>query len=156
VHSLSLQLSQIQASANYSDRSYTGINSGWRESDRVSESTDSKSGHSRFEVGDRKAKLREELAKATREFLSDGGEVNAVPTGMSSWEPGTRPPPSRPLFDSPRNERTPVHEVVASIEARRESIKTRAKPASPRTKRRRQKLIYDDFGEPLRHIWVEE
>jgi hypothetical protein len=44
-----------------------------------------------------------------------------VPTGTSAWEPGTRPPPSRPLFTEPREERTPVPDVVATIEARREA-----------------------------------
>lgn len=124
---------------------------------QVDKPTDSKHGKSRFEVGDKKASLRDELAKATQSFLSDGGEVNAVPTGVSSWVPGARPPPARPLFEEPRSERTPVPEVVATIEARRESLKTRPRPATPRgPKRRRRKVIYDDFGEPLRHVWVEE
>lgn len=104
-----------------------------------------------------KASVREELEQATKQFLSAGGSVNAVPTGVSAWEPGTRPPPSRPLFEEPRSSRTPVQDVVATIEARRESLKTRRKPVrKPRSQRRRRRVIYDDFGEPLRHVWENE
>ncbi|MDP5052170.1 MAG: hypothetical protein NWP69_00145 [Congregibacter sp.] len=104
-----------------------------------------------------KATLRRELEQATQQFLQVGGEVNNVPRGATAWEPGMRPPPSRPLFTEPPGERTPVPEVVATIEARRESLRDSKKPApKARRKRSRKKLIYDDFGEPLRHIWVED
>lgn len=104
-----------------------------------------------------KATLRQELEQATRQFLRKGGEVQTVPTGTSAWEPGTRPPPSRPIFTEPRTERTPVTEVVATIEARREAMKSRRKPQpKSRSGRRRRQVIYDDFGEPLRHVWVED
>ncbi len=104
-----------------------------------------------------KAALRRELEQATRQFLHKGGEVQNVPTGTSAWEPGTRPPPSRPIFTEPRTERTPVTEVVATIEARREAMKSRRNPPrKSRTGRRRRQVIYDDFGEPLRHVWVED
>jgi hypothetical protein len=49
-----------------------------------------------------------------------------------------------------------VPEVVAAIEARRIQ-KTRHKPRfNSRTPSRQRKIIYDDFGEPLRRIWQEE
>jgi hypothetical protein len=104
-----------------------------------------------------KESLRLELEQATARFLNEGGEVNAVPTGTSAWEPGTRPPPSRPLFTEPREERTPVSDVVATIEARREAQKQKRTPTRKRRDRRPQRrVVYDDFGEPLRHIWVDE
>jgi len=104
-----------------------------------------------------KAAIRLELEQATQQFLKVGGEVNAVPRGATAWEPGTKPPPSRPLFTEPPGERTPVPEVVATIEARRESLKESRKPSrTPRRTRRRKQIIYDDFGEPLRHVWVED
>jgi hypothetical protein len=46
--------------------------------------------------------------------------------------------------------------VVKDIEARR---KTRGKPAPSKKTRPAQpkkKIIYDDFGEPLRYTWVDE
>ncbi|MFT7286032.1 MAG: hypothetical protein ACI87W_000135 [Halieaceae bacterium] len=104
-----------------------------------------------------KADIRRELERETTQFLQLGGEVNKVPTGTSAWEPGTQPPPSRPLFVEPKSERTPVPEVVAAIEQRREAMKTHRKPVTKgRTSRRRRRLVYDDFGEPLRHIWTDE
>lgn len=104
-----------------------------------------------------KASLRKELEQAMQQFLHSGGEVNNVPSGTSAWQPGTRPPPSNPLFTEPRAERTPLNDVVATLEARREEQRGRRKPASKtrRTRRRRQ-TIYDDFGEPLRHIWIDD
>lgn len=104
-----------------------------------------------------KAAMRRELEQAMEQFLHKGGEVSNVPVGVSAWEPGTRPPPSRPLFAQPPDGRTPVPEVVATIEARREAMKERRKPPSGRQRsRRRKQVIYDDFGEPLRHIWIED
>jgi hypothetical protein len=104
-----------------------------------------------------KAAIRRELEQAMQQFLHSGGEVNNVPVGVSAWEPGTRPPPARPLFAEPPADRTPVPEVVATIEARREALKQERKPAAQRRSRRpRKKLIYDDFGEPLRHVWVDD
>jgi hypothetical protein len=104
-----------------------------------------------------KAAMRRELEQATEAFLHSGGEVNNIPVGISAWEPGTRPPPSRPLFAEPPGERTPVPEVVATIEARREALKQERKPAArQRRGRARRKVIYDDFGEPLRHVWVDD
>lgn len=104
-----------------------------------------------------KAAMRRELEQATAQFLQVGGEVNNVPRGATAWEPGQRPPPSRPLFTEPPSERTPVPEVVATIEARRESLKESRKPAQKRGfKRSRKQVIYDDFGEPLRHVWVDD
>lgn len=104
-----------------------------------------------------KAAVRNELEAAMERFLQEGGTVKDVPSGVSAWEPGTRPPPSRPLFEEPRAERTPVPEVVATIEARREAMKNKRKPVrKTRTQRSRRRIIYDDFGEPLRHVWVDE
>ncbi|MFT4768899.1 MAG: hypothetical protein ACI8RN_002038 [Glaciecola sp.] len=104
-----------------------------------------------------KAAMRQELEQATQKFLHVGGEVNNVPRGATAWEPGTRPPPSRPLFTEPPGERTPVPEVVATIEARRESLKgSRKPPRKQGFKRSRKQVIYDDFGEPLRHVWVDD
>jgi hypothetical protein len=49
-----------------------------------------------------------------------------------------------------------VPEVVAAIEARR-IHKLRHKPRfKSRTPSPQRKIIYDDFGEPLRRVWQEE
>jgi hypothetical protein len=104
-----------------------------------------------------KADLRDELLEETERFLEKGGSVNEIPTGLSGKNPGD--PPvflNRRLFVEPKTKRTLIPEVVAAIEARRLE-KYRKKPTP---KRRlpspRRKIIYDDFGEPLRRVWSDD
>ena len=105
-----------------------------------------------------KDELRAELERETERFLKQGGRVESVPTGVSGKDPGD--PPlflNRRLFVEPRPKRTLIPEVVAAIEARRKEQMKR-KPARKRSRlpRPRRKVIYDDFGEPLRRVWIEE
>ena len=104
-----------------------------------------------------KADIRDELFEETQRFLKDGGAVNEIAQGISGKNPGD---PAvflnRTLFAEPKTPRTPVPEVVAAIEARRIQ-KMRHKPRfKSRTASPQRKVIYDDFGEPLRRIWQEE
>lgn len=104
-----------------------------------------------------KAELRRELEQATRRFLRGGGKVEEVPLGHSLWSPGERPAPAtQPLFTQPPQQRTPVDDVVATLEARRQSMKSRATLRRGRKPRPRRRTIYDDFGEPLRRVWVTD
>ena len=105
-----------------------------------------------------KEDIRDELQQETERFLRGGGQVTQVPQGQSGKNPGD--PPlflNRRLFIEPRTPRTLVPDVVAAIEARRKEKLSR----KPQRKRRRlpeprRKVIYDDFGEPLRRVWIEE
>lgn len=65
--------------------------------------------------------------------------------------PVLRPPFTEGQGPRPR---TPALEVLATIDARR---KHRHKPATKASPRRqpRKKIIYDDFGEPLREVWED-
>jgi len=105
-----------------------------------------------------KADMRAELDREMEQFLQQGGHVENIPQGISGKDPGDAPLflNSR-LFIEPRGSRTPLPEVVAAIEARRK-LKPQRGPQSKRKRRPqpRRKLIYDDFGEPLRKVWVEE
>jgi hypothetical protein len=104
-----------------------------------------------------KAALRRELEKATERYLQQGGVVEDVPSGASAWNLAERPPPSRPIFSEPAGPRTPVGDVVARLEARREAMKAKRRPQrKSRTQRARRRIIYDDFGEPLRRVWDED
>jgi hypothetical protein len=101
-----------------------------------------------------KAELRAQLEREMRRFLDGGGAIRRVDPGVSAREPGD--PPVRhggDMFLQPRASRTPIPEVIAALEARRKPEK---KPAAPRTARRRPRVIYDDFGEPLRRIWPDD
>ncbi|MFV8816617.1 hypothetical protein [Haliea sp. E17] len=105
-----------------------------------------------------KAELRAELESATEHFLQKGGQVQQIPNGTSGKGPDD---PllflNQRLFTEPKSERTPVPEVIAAIEARRrERFKRSPEPKRSRLPRPRRKVIYDDFGEPLRKVWVED
>ena len=105
-----------------------------------------------------KQDIREQLQRETERFLSRGGQVENVPQGLSGRDPGE---PTlhlnRRLFVEPRGSRTLVPEVVAAIEARRKQKPVR-KPSRParRVSKPRKKTIYDDFGEPLRRVWIDD
>ena len=105
-----------------------------------------------------KSDIRDELQQETERFLQQGGQVESIPRGISGKDPGDAPMfLNRRLFVEPRTKRTPVPEVVAAIEARRKE-KFMRKPQRERSRlpQPRRKIIYDDFGEPLRKIWVDE
>ncbi len=105
-----------------------------------------------------KEDLRRRLQQEMREYLQNGGQVKAVPRGTSGREEGARGPIQSHFVSSgspAAQDQSPLYDVVQSIEARR-----RAKPKKPKaTKsptRPKRRLIYDDFGEPLRWEWVED
>lgn len=105
-----------------------------------------------------KADLRADLERATERFLRKGGTVTAVPRGTSGNNPLTpQGGMSRRLFVEPREQRTLIPEVVAAIEERRKALHQRKpRPKRSRLPRPRRKTIYDDFGEPLRKVWVDD
>ncbi len=105
-----------------------------------------------------KAQIRAQLEADAARFLRDGGRVEEVPRGASGKDPSD--PPlflNRRLFVEPRASRTLVPEVVAAIEERRRAqLKRTPSRKRSRLPSPRRKIIYDDFGEPLRKVWVEE
>ncbi len=105
-----------------------------------------------------KAEIRAHLEREMSLYERDGGTVTKVPRGISGND-ATQPtaPGTRRLFLEPSAKRTHVPEVVAAIEARRkEKLVHKPRPALNRAPKRRQKTIYDDFGEAIRTVWVEE
>ena len=105
-----------------------------------------------------KTELRQEIQTQVHDYLERGGEVEEVPTGTSGRGTDDSSLGSfRRLFqpnEEPREPRTSLHEVVIAIEARRKP----AKPSKPAKKKNhlRRKPVLDDFGEPVRWVWVEE
>lgn len=104
-----------------------------------------------FQKPPTKAELRKQLQRQVKAYLSSGGKVHSVARGISGRE--SSQPLSRVLFDGPKENRTYVNDIVASIESRKK--KSVAKPAKI-AKKPKLKTIYDDFGEPLRKVWVDE
>jgi len=103
-----------------------------------------------------KRDIRTEIEKQIDDYLTQGGEVEAVPQGISGRE-GAQGPirAANGAFQEPKQERTYLPDVVAALDARKQ---TRKKPVpTKKTKSRpRKRIIYDDFGEPLRWEWVED
>lgn len=97
-----------------------------------------------------KAELRAELERQIQEYLQTGGEVKDIPRGVSG-QLDNRNPFSAMGQNPPRQGRTPVDDVVQALEARK-NPHTNVK----KSKRPRKKLITDDFGEPLRWVWVDD
>ncbi|QEQ96110.1 hypothetical protein [Neptunomonas concharum] len=100
-----------------------------------------------------KAETRQELESKIQEFIKHGGAIQHVDSGASGLVEGAYHRNSF-TFGHPKQERTPVPEALAAIDSRRRS-KTES-PTHAYSKRPRKKIIYDDFGEPVREIWVEE
>lgn len=102
-----------------------------------------------MKVRSSKEQQRQRLRREMERYLARGGLIQRVPSGVTGRDPqqsGHRPPP---FTDGPRATRTDLSSVVATIDAR----KRKPPPAGRRTRRPRRKLIYDDFGEPLRWVW---
>jgi hypothetical protein len=100
--------------------------------------------------------LRERLQRQTAAFLSSGGRVEELKVGESAYDRGEIPR-SPSLFEARQpTSRTPLTDVIAALDARREAKRTRTKVVRRRTPKRRRQVVYDDFGEPLRVVWVEE
>lgn len=100
-----------------------------------------------------KQSLRKELHRKTQEFLSQGGEIQKCDPGETG-EPLDRPR-AKSVFvsPSPLKTRTYLNDLVSAVDARKRKV-----PASSPKKpihRPRKQIIYDDFGEPLREVWVD-
>ena len=102
-----------------------------------------------------KNELRQRLERQTAAFLSKGGKVRELSVGESAYDRSEMPPPA-PLFEARKTTRTPLTEVIAALDARRAEKRPRTKIVRRRTPKRRRQVVYDDFGEPVRVIWVEE
>lgn len=99
----------------------------------------------------RKNLLRARINKQTEEFLSRGGRIEAVPSGVSGRDNPTQG--IRPVFERSQTTRTELPEVVAAIENRKQAMRKGSSKKKLRSRQPRKKLIYDDFGEPLRWEW---
>jgi len=96
-----------------------------------------------------KADKRAELNKEIDDFLSGGGEVRNVEQGVSGREnPMKALVPV--LFGEKSGVRTDARTALQSMDSRKQQ-KTQTKPKRPK-----KKPVYDDFGELLRWVWVDE
>lgn len=99
-----------------------------------------------------KKETRQEINSLVEEFIRSKGQIQQVDMGESGLVDG-KYNTSHVGFSEPRKERTPLNHIVAAIQQRKESKHTT--PNKKLNKRPKKKIIYDDFGEPLRWIWEE-
>lgn len=99
-----------------------------------------------------KADIRTELQQMIDRYAQQGGQIQQIPTGISGRENPLQGIKT-PLFTNTKTSRTPVPEVIAALDARRQQ-KTTKKSANNSNKV--EKIIYDDFGEPLRRVWKDQ
>jgi hypothetical protein len=99
-----------------------------------------------------KSDLRRELEQQMADYLKQGGQITSVEQGASGLANGAY---NKHQFtiSQPKQTRTAVPEVLVAIDSRRK----KAPPPAQKTRSRtpRQQVIYDDFGEPLRVVWVD-
>lgn len=102
-----------------------------------------------------KRELREQLQRHTQRYLQHGGEIHSYQRGETGLENGQYN--DRSLgFEQPPSSRTPVEDVLRTIDQRRQQQRKSQHKEKPRRKKPKQKIIYDDFGEPLRVIWEDD
>ena len=98
-----------------------------------------------------KAQIRSEIDQQVEDFLQNGGGVKEVEHGISGVEGNINPFAHKVQFDGTKQPRTPVDDVVKALDERKQN-----KTAKPVKKRPKKKVIYDDFGDPVRWVWDEE
>ncbi len=99
-----------------------------------------------------KAQIRAEIEQQVNEFVQQGGAVHDIPSGISGYTTNQNPF-AHMVMSGPPQQRTPLVEIIKQIDARKSP---RQNPLKTTKRRPRRKLITDDFGEPVRWVWVEE
>ena len=105
-------------------------------------------------MGISKKSLRKELRQKVEEFLDNGGQIKQYDHGETG-EPADKPRAQSVFISpSPIKTRTYVNDEVASLDRRKRKERS---PVPKKIKTRpKKKIIYDDFGEPIREVWVDE
>lgn len=101
-----------------------------------------------------KSQLRQEHARKIDEFLAHGGKIQQVRPGATGLIDGKYNTRHIVIGTGVPKTRTPIPEVTAAIDARR-----RKKPATQvkiQPTKRHRKVVFDDFGEPIRTVWIDE
>ncbi len=99
-----------------------------------------------------KEECRAEISRQVDSYLASGGEVKSIPNGTSGNADNVNLFTRAASFE-PRQERTPVTDVIKTLEERKNS---KGRQLKSRRVGPRKKLITDDFGEPVRWVWVDD
>ena len=100
-------------------------------------------------VRNSKEQQRYRLERDMERFLSEGGSISEVPNGVSGADAVSGKGHQTVLFNGSRQaQRTDLSQVAATIDSRKHKPRRQRLNARPQ-----RKLVYDDFGEPLRWVW---
>jgi len=97
-----------------------------------------------------KKEIRQELDAEINAFLNRGGEIEDVERGASGKALGANLNNNIPLNEGKQPRTLLVDEIKALDERKQSKSKTDTHKTAHTPKK---KIIYDDFGEPLREIW---
>lgn len=98
-----------------------------------------------------KREIRQQMDNEVEQYLGQGGAVREFERGESGLLNGKIDERSTG-FEKGKQERTPLIDVLNAVDERKKSGSQ--VPTVP-NKRPRKKIIYDDFGEAIREIWVD-
>ncbi|MGH1485206.1 MAG: hypothetical protein ACRBCI_03230 [Cellvibrionaceae bacterium] len=93
--------------------------------------------------------IRKEMEDEINRYLNQGGEITQIQRGLSGREDNTNLNQSIPLIQGEKQTRTLLNDTVKAIDER----KQKKKPITTDTHRPKKRIIYDDFGEPIREVW---
>lgn len=100
-----------------------------------------------------KRDVRNQLDQEILDFLQKGGEVQEMPHGASGLVDGRYG--QALTFEGGSEQRTSVGDALKNIDERKEQGRSKQAARTEGPKKPRKKVIYDDFGEPVRVIWEE-
>ena len=98
-----------------------------------------------------KREIRQQMDNEVESYLNKGGAVREFERGESGLVNGKIDDRSSG-FEQKKQERTPLTDELKAVDDRKKSGSS-AKP--PKPKRPHKKIIYDDFGEAIREVWVD-
>ncbi len=97
-----------------------------------------------------KKDVREEMEREISQYLTSGVAIDEIQQGISGRENNSNLNQTIPFVEGEKQTRTPLTEEVKSLDERKNKKKSLTSSPVYRPKKR---IIYDDFGEPVREVW---
>lgn len=97
-----------------------------------------------------KQDIRKQMEAEISEFIHRGGEIQEIEKGISGREDNANLNQAIPLTQGDKQTLTLLNDTVKAIDERKQKNKSLPTPEKHTPKKR---IIYDDFGEPIREVW---
>jgi hypothetical protein len=91
------------------------------------------------------------MKNEVEQYLDQGGEVREFQRGESGLINGKFDDRST-SFEQGKQQRTPLMDELKAVDERKKPGIT---TGPVKSRRPQKKIIYDDFGEPIREVWVD-